>query len=295
MLEKLEEDIKNYISYLDSQKGLSYNTQLSYNNDLLIFFDYLKNENISIDNITRSNFRNFLFYLNNKKYSSTSTNRIISAIKGFIKYKIRYGYIDRASILEVEPQKTKKHLPIFLFDEEFEQLISFNCSKKEDYRDKAIFELIFATGVRVSELVSIDCSDINSKREIRIRNGKGNKDRIVLYGEFCESVLKYYIEYRKEFKPKEDALFLNHSGKRLSERMVRYIIDKRVEEVSLIKNISPHSLRHSFATSMVRNGADIRGVQTLLGHESIATTQIYTHLTPDDIKDTYKKFHPHGK
>ncbi len=291
----LLKDIDNYISYIDAQKGLSHNTQISYNNDLHIFYEYLKRENIYINSITRSNFRNFLFHLNSEKYSSTSVNRIISAIKGFIKYKIRYGYEDSASILEVELQKTKKHLPVFLFDDELNQLISFNCSKKEDFRDKAIFELIFATGVRVSELVSVNCYDINSNREIKIKKGKGNKERVVIYGEFCELILASYLKYRDEFNPNDDALFLNHSGNRLSERMIRYIINKRIDEVSMIKKISPHSLRHSFATSMVRNGANIRSVQSLLGHESIATTQIYTHLTPDDIKDTYKRFHPHGR
>ncbi|HOJ65147.1 MAG TPA: tyrosine recombinase XerC [Spirochaetota bacterium] len=291
----LDRDIEKYLLYLSSQKGLSENTIISYKNDLNKFYNYLTKENLDFENLKRYHFRGFLVELSKEKMNKKSINRILASIKGFVRYKIRYGYKDKANILEVESQKTAKYLPKFLFEEEFDTLINFSCNKKEDFRDRAIFELIFATGLRVSELTSLDLSHISSfNNEIRI-TGKGNKERIVLYGEKCKEILKEYLNVRDEFNPKENALFLNLSGKRLSQRGVRHILDKRIKEISFKKKISPHSLRHSFATAMIRNGADIRTVQTLLGHSSLATTQIYTHLGLDELKDIHYKFHPHGK
>lgn len=291
----LKEEIEKYLLYLSSQRGLSENTIISYKNDLEKFYNYLKKESLFLENLKRENFRGFLAKLRTDKMNRKSINRILAAIKGFIKYKIRYGYKDSASILEVESQKTTKYLPKFLFEEEFDDLINFRCIKKEDYRDKAILELIFATGIRVSELVSLNVDNIfHFDNQIKIK-GKGGKERIVLYGEKCDNILKDYLKVRNEFKPIENALFLNSSGKRLSQRCVRYILDKRIKEISFKKKISPHSLRHSFATSLIRNGADIRVVQKLLGHSSLSTTQIYTHLSLDELKDIHYKFHPHGK
>ena len=291
----LDRDIEKYLLYLSSQKGLSENTIISYKNDLNKFYNYLTKENLDFENLKRYHFRGFLVELSKEKMNKKSINRILASIKGFVRYKIRYGYKDKANILEVESQKTAKYLPKFLFEEEFDTLINFSCNKKEDFRDRAIFELIFATGLRVSELTSLDLSHISSfNNEIRI-TGKGDKERIVLYGEKCKEILKEYLNVRDEFNPKENALFLNLSGKRLSQRGVRHILDKRIKEISFKKKISPHSLRHSFATAMIRNGADIRTVQTLLGHSSLATTQIYTHLGLDELKDIHYKFHPHGK
>lgn len=291
----LKDDIEKYLLYLSSQKGLSQNTIISYRNDLMKFCDYLTNERLDFENIKRIHFRGFLAELSKNKMDKKSINRILAGIKGFVRYKIRYGYKDKANILEVESQKTSKYLPKFLFEEEFDELINFNCSKKEDFRDRAIFELIFATGLRVSELTLLNVSDISSfNNQIKII-GKGNKERIVLYGEKCKNIIKDYLKVRKDFSPKDNTLFLNQKGAPLSQRGIRHILDKRIKEVSLKKKISPHSLRHSFATAMIRNGADIRTVQTLLGHSSLATTQVYTHLGLDELKDIHYKFHPHGK
>ncbi len=292
---ELKEEIEKYLLYLSSQRGLSENTIISYRNDLNKFIDYLNKESLTLQNLKRSHFRGFLADLSLKKMNKKSINRILASIKGFIRYKIRYGYKDSANILEVESQRTTKYLPKFLFEEEFDELINFSCVKKEDYRDKAIFELIFATGLRVSEVTSLDINSFASfDGQIRIK-GKGGKERIVLYGEKFKEILKEYLKVRNEFKPVENALFVNASGKRISQRAIRYILDKRIKELSFKKKISPHSLRHSFATNLIRNGADIRMVQTLLGHSSLSTTQIYTHLGLDELKDIHYKFHPHGK
>jgi site-specific recombinase XerD len=286
--------IDKYVEYLSSQKGLSKNSIKSYQSDLLKFQEYLSSENLSFDNIKRSDIRGFLSELNNNNMSKTSINRIISSLKGFIKFNIRFGYRDKAGILEMESQKTSKYLPVFLFDDEFDKLISFDCSKKEDFRDRAIFELIFCTGLRVTELINLNIEDLDGSNELKII-GKGNKERLVIFGSRCGHYLEEYQKNRCKYKAKSNALFLNHLGERLTDRGVRFLLDKRISEISINKNISPHSLRHSFATCLIRNGADIRTVQTLLGHASISTTQIYTHLGLDELKDIHYKYHPHGK
>jgi len=289
------EEINNYLDYLTSQKGLSEMTILSYKNDLMKFYNFIESENLNIEELKRYHFRNFLAELNNLKLNNTTINRILASVKGYIKYKIRFNYKDSAGILEVESQKTNKYSPVFLFDKEFNELISFKLENITDYRDRAIFELIFSTGVRVSELISINIKSINGDNEIKIK-GKGNKERIVLFGKKCREVLNDYIKLRNEISPdEENALFLNKDGKRLTDRGIRYIFKKRIIEISLNKNISPHSLRHSFATSLIKNGADIRTVQILLGHSSLSTTQKYTHLGLDELKDIHFKYHPHGK
>ena len=181
---------------------------------MIKFEEYLKNEKIVLNGLQRHQFRGFLAELNHKKLKSTTVNRILTAIKGFIKYKIRYGYKDSAGILEVESQKTIKKLPTFLFDEEKKDLLEFNCEAKTDFRDKAIFELLLASGMRVSEIVNLNFNDIHSSKEIKI-TGKGNKERIVLYTDKCSKTLKEYLSVRETFiknNKNEMALFLNEKG-----------------------------------------------------------------------------------
>ncbi len=289
-------DIDNYINYLKSQKGVSDNCIKAYFNDLMKFHDYLKNENLSLDNLKRHEFRGFLAELSRLKLKNSTINRILASVKGYIRYKTRFGFYDSAGILEVDSLKNKKYLPKFLFENEVEDLIGFPCVSKEDYRDRAMFELIFSTGLRVGELIRLDIIHLNGKKnEINVI-GKGNKERIVIYGRRCKDYLDEYLKVRDKFMPKDkDALFLNNGGRRLSDRGVRFLLDKRITQIAFAKSISPHSLRHSFATCLIRNGADIRMVQTLLGHASLATTQIYTHLNIDELKDIHYKYHPHGK
>ncbi len=294
MKTEFKDEIDKFAEYIKKQKGLSDNTVTGYTLDLEKFFNYLEKENIEFDGIKRYHFRGFLQDLNGQKIGKSSINRIISGIKGYVRYKIRFGYKDSGSILEVESQKKSQYLPNFLFDTEFEKLIGFDKRKKEDFRDVCIFELIFSTGLRVSEVVSLNLSDITDIKEIRVV-GKGDKERIVLYGDRAKKSLTEYLNKRGNFSPKEDALFLNNQGKRLSDRGIRFILDKRINETAFEKKISPHSLRHSFATHLVRNGADIRSVQTLLGHSSLSTTQIYTHFDLDKLKEMHYKYHPHGR
>lgn len=294
----MTEDLEKYLDYLQSQRGLALNSIISYSNDLKRFYTYLEGEGLSLDRLERYQFRAFLAELNREKLSPSTINRIISAIKGLVKYRLRGGHKDSAAILEIESLKKGSYLPTFLFENELSQLLSFECHKKEDYRDKLIFELIFSSGLRVSETASLDLLDIDCKmRRIKVL-GKGGKERITLFSRECLESLQYYLaEIREQFKPfaGEEALFLSSRGKRLSVRTMRYILTLRIEETALKKKISPHALRHSFATALIRNGADIRTVQALLGHSQLSTTQIYTHLSLDELKDMHYKYHPHGK
>ena len=293
-MDEPNKDILDFTNYLAAQRGLSKNTINSYTKDLISFFDYLESEHLDLEHLQRYHIRGYLAHLKHNKLTATSINRHISALKTFIKYKKRFGYVDRASILEIESLRTNKYLPNFLFYEEFDKLISFDLHDKQDYRDRAIFQLIFATGMRVSEVVSLNLSHLNApNNEIHII-GKGNKERIVIYGQSAKTDLHNYLKYRQDFHPVDNALFVGTSGKRLSDRSIRYVLDKRIEEVALAKHISPHSLRHSFATLMIQNGANIRTVQTLLGHSKLSTTQIYTHLGIDQLKNACHKYHPHG-
>lgn len=295
----IKTEIKKYLLYLKIQKGLSPNSILAYEKDLVKFFQYLETENICFEQLKRNHLRGFLAELNNQKMKKTTINRVLAGIKGYIRYKIRKGFDDSSNILEIESQKKDNYLPNFLFQDEMKLLLSFDCIKKEDFRDKTIISLLFSSGIRVSELVCIDIEKINLEaRQIKV-TGKGNKERIVLFSQQCKTILLEYLQQRDSFinKKQEEsqALILNLQGTRLSDRGVRKIIKKRIEQVCLKKNISPHSLRHTFATTLLKNGADIRSVQLLLGHSQLSTTQIYTHLGLDELKDIHYKYHPHGK
>lgn len=233
----MKEQIESFLKYLAVQKGLSENSLIAYKKDLFKFENYFAAESLDLEGLKRFEFRGFLAELNRQKLCNKTINRILAAIKGFIKYKIRFGYKDTAGILEVESQKTSRYLPTFLFDEEIDQLISFKCSAKEDYRDRAIFELIFSTGIRISELVSLNIDNFNSSQnEIRI-TGKGDKERIVLYGNRCKKYFQEYLLVRKNFLQKfdEKALFLNKNGKRIGQRGIRYVLSKRIQQVALKK------------------------------------------------------------
>ncbi|MCG8572934.1 MAG: tyrosine recombinase [Spirochaetes bacterium] len=290
-------DLESFLLYLQTQKGLAENSIISYQKDLIKFKKYLQRENLNINELKRYHFRGFLAELALQKLSKNTINRMISAVKSYIRYRLRSGLVDQSNILEVESQKKDGYLPNFLFDQEVDHLLSFEEKSKYDIRDKCLIEFIFSTGMRVSELVSLNISDIQQNNNAIRIIGKGNKERYVLYGKQCQTNLLAYFNVRNQFlkSTKNQALFLNNQGSRLTDRGVRFLIDKRLKQTALHKKISPHSLRHSFATSLLKNGADIRTVQTLLGHAQLATTQIYTHLGLDELKDIHYKFHPHGK
>lgn len=292
-------NLDKYIDYLLYEKAYSKHTILNYKDDILEYLDFLKLEELEYENIVYEDLRYYLVYLKDKKKNSNSSiDRKISALRGF------YKYLVNLKILEVNPfdivsgPKKEKKLPRYFEYNELEELFnSVDISSVIGRRDRLILELLYATGVRVSEMVEIKVSDIDiSNRNINII-GKGNKERIVKFGEYCLDAINDYLDnsYNKLNINNINYLFLNSKGSKLTDRGVRYILDNLIKKTSLNKKISPHMLRHSFATHLLNNGADLLTVQKLLGHESIKATQVYTHVSTDRLKEVYFKSFPRAK
>ena len=294
-----DSNLESYIDYLQYQKGYSSYTVESYYNDINEFLEYCSKEAIDYKNIEYSDTRIYLMYLKEeKKDINSSVNRKLSALRGFYKYLVSKKIVKNNVFSLLNGQKKSKKLPRYFEYNELEELFSVpNTSTSKGQRDLLILEMLYATGVRVGELVNIKVKDIDrSSRRILIL-GKGNKERNVEYGEYCEDILNKYLAYgRKELNTSNsDYLLINHVGKPLTERGVRYILSELIKKTSLTKNISPHMIRHSFATHLLNEGCDLLSVQKLLGHESISATQVYTHVTTDRLKEVYYNSFPRAK
>lgn len=291
--------LKKYLDYLKYERHYSSYTILNYQHDLLEYFDYLTKEHLNYLEVEYSDTRFYLTYLKEeKKIKNTSLNRKISSIRGFYKYLVNQEVLSSNVFSLLKSPKKEKKLPKFFEYNELEELFQ----KKEDktptgQRDILILELLYATGIRVSELVSIKIEDINIEKQTIVILGKGKKERMVYFGECAKEALMTYLDdgYKVLNKKKQPYLLINHLGKPLTERGVRYILDRFIKKTSLTKNISPHMLRHSFATHLLNEGCDLLTVQELLGHASIATTQIYTHITNDRLKEVYYNNFPRAK
>ncbi len=295
----MNDNVTNYLSYLKYQKAYSEYTINNYKEDILEFLDFCKKEEINYLKIEYSDTRFFLMYLKeNKKDNNSSINRKLSSIRGFYKFLSNNNIVENNVFLLVNGPKKSKKLPRYFEYNELEELFnSLDASTPKSQRDLLILEMLYATGVRVGELVNIKLKDINmSLKKITIL-GKGNKERLVMYGEYCDEILKKYISDGRNKLNKNDSeyLFLNHLGEKLTERGVRYILSEIIKKTSISKNISPHMLRHSFATHLLNEGCDLLSVQKLLGHESISATQVYTHVSTDRLKEVYYKNFPRAK
>ena len=300
----LKEHINSYISFLKNEKNYSNNTVISYKNDLLQLLNYLKDYKIirksNIQYIDRSIMRKYIVYLKKYDYSVRSICRKISAVRSFFKFLSREGIVDINPTINLIAPKIKKKLPSFLYLEEINKLIETPPGNTIfGIRDGAILELLYGTGMRVGELVNLNISDIDlHEKTVRVF-GKGSKERILPLGNPSIKAVKKYLTVRNTSrknisieKNNQNALFLNRFGGRLSARSIRRLLIKYMKMAGLNKKISPHVLRHSFATHLLGGGADLRSVQELLGHESLSTTQIYTHITKERLKMIYNKSHP---
>lgn len=293
------EVINNYLDHLKFERNYSDYTINNYKNDILEFFEYLKSQNIYYKNLEYSDLRFYLMYLKDEKADSNSSiDRKLSSLRGFYKYLVSNGIVSNNFFLLVNGLKKEKKLPRYFEYNELEELFKVpDIRTPLGQRDRVILELLYATGIRVGELINIKLSDINfSERQIIIL-GKGNKERIVTYGEYCEEILQMYLEdgYKKLNVSNSSYLFLNKLGGPITERGVRYVLDQIIKKTSLAKSISPHVLRHSFATHLLNSGCDLLTVQKLLGHASISATQIYTHVSTDRLKEVYYKSFPRAK
>lgn len=287
----MEKLIKEYLDYLKYIRGYQENTINSYLIELTKYASYLKEKKINYLIISKDEIYAYLKYLDDLGYKNSSVARHLSALRGFYDYLKREGQINTNIYKLIKNPKLEKKLPNVLNDEEIDKIFAFPKDEKpKNILTRVLFEVIYATGIRISEFINIKESDIDfTEGSIRIL-GKGKKERIVYFGEYASLALKDYLVVREKIKKEDtDYLFLNVSGYRLKRRSAEQIVYDWINNVSINHHISPHTLRHTFATSLLTHGADIRTVQELLGHEKLGTTQIYTHLTSDYLKEEYFK------
>ncbi len=280
----------DYLEYLKYNRNYSDYTIINYENDINEYLLFLKEIDLDYLDIKYQDLHYLLEYYYNKKLSNTSIRRKISSLKGFYKYLVRNELINNNPFNYVSLPKKEKKLPKFLnHNELIEMFNSVDISTIEGLRNRLIIEILFATGVRVSELVNIKLEDLdNSEKTIKIK-GKGNKERIVFYNDICQKLIKDYLNKRKS---SSNYLIVNNQGDQISTEMIRIIIDDIIKQTNINKKISPHVLRHTFATELLNNGCDLITVQELLGHSSISTTGIYTHISKEHVKEVYYETHP---
>ena len=294
--------IKGYKSYLQLEKSLSKNSIEAYLHDIEKLQQYLaiSQQTILLDAINLKTLQNFIHWIHELGMTATSQARIISGLKSFFNYLILEDIIQSNPTELLEAPKTARKLPDTLAFEELEKLFdAIDMSTQEGTRNKAILETMYSCGLRVTELTELKMSNIYADVEFIKVIGKGNKERLVPIGASALKFIQIYVEnIRAHIVPKknaEDILFLNRRGGKLSRVMIFYIIKELTNKAGIQKNIHPHTLRHSFATHLVEGGANLRAVQEMLGHESITTTEIYTHLDRNFLKETLNTFHPRFK
>ena len=288
--------LEEYLKYLKYQKNYSEETISSYDEDLVEFLDFLNRENIEVLDVKYDDIRFFLMELDNKHNKASTVSRKLSSLRGFYKYLINNNYTSNNPFSLIKTPRKEKKLPRFFYYNELEEMFnSIDISNALGQRNRLILEVLYASGVRVSELVNIKVRDINDE-EVKVL-GKGNKERITRIGDYAREILDIYLNdgYKELNKNNSDYLFLNKDGEQLTTRGIRYILDQIIKNTNVKKKISPHMLRHSFATHLLNEGCDILSVQELLGHESLTATAIYTHVSTDRLKDVYFKTHPRAK
>jgi len=292
-----ESSIKEFKYYLRIERSLADNTIQSYLRDINKLADYCNQLKIDEKNVKVNDIRNFINHLNIDQISARSQARIISGIKAFYKYLILEDYIKDDPTLLIENPKIGLKLPEVLSVNEIEIIISsIDLSKKHGQRNKAIIETLYSCGLRVTELINLKISNINFKEEYIKVIGKGNKERLTPIGSNALKYIQIYVNevriHQKINKGHEDIVFLNNRGSKLSRVMIFTLIKNTLEKCGIKKKVSPHTFRHSFATHLIEGGADLRAVQEMLGHESITTTEIYTHLDKDYLRSNIMQFHP---
>lgn len=289
-------ELQEYCDYLQYQKNYSEYTIENYCSDIIQYLDYLASEGINFKKIEYSDLRFYLMYLKEEKNENNSSiDRKLSALRGFYRFLATEKITDNNAFSLVTGLKKEKKLPRYFEYNELEELFKVpDLRTALGQRDRLIIEMLYATGLRVGELVSVKVSDIDLGSRVILVVGKGNKERRVTYGDYCHDALKLYLSdgYLKLNKNVSDYLFLNNNGEVITERGIRYVLDRVIKKTSLNKSISPHVLRHSFATHLLNEGCDLLTVQKLLGHESISATQIYTHVTTERLKEVYYNSFP---
>ncbi|MGD8189117.1 site-specific tyrosine recombinase XerD [Brevibacillus ginsengisoli] len=289
--------IDHFTHFLAVEKGLSANTLESYQRDLVMFTAYLQEVGVKdIQDSSRTHIIGYLLQLQEKGRATATISRNMASIRAFYQFLIKDKWIQNDPSIHLETPKIEKRLPKVLSVQDVELLLEGpDMSSPAGLRDKAMLEMLYATGIRVSELVNLEISDVNLEMGFLKCMGKGSKERIIPLGRIAIDVVEQYIQAGRPrlLKAKtESALFLNHLGKKITRQGFWKLIKKYAMKAGITVEITPHTLRHSFATHLLENGADLRSVQEMLGHADISTTQIYTHITRSRIKDVYAKTHP---
>lgn len=292
--------LEQFRAYILVEKNFSQYTAKAYASDVMSFLIWLEETNVS--SVDYNKIREYLRFIHKYNYKKTTVARKISALRTFYKYLYRERVVEANPVSSITAPKREKKLPKFLDKDEIEQILNnVNIENPAGFRNRAILELLWATGMRISELSGLNFGDLNLEHnEIKVF-GKGSKERIVLISERAKSYIQRYVEHArrlvaKDFPPppqeENSPVFINNTGYRLNPKTIRNVINSIVDKISLPKKVTPHMFRHSFATYLIENGADLRVVQELLGHASISNTQIYTHISTKHLTDTYNKAHP---
>ncbi len=296
------EQLERYLIYMDVEMNFSPLTMQNYRQDIMQFLSLVSAGEGPIQKVNHHMLRRYLAWLKENGYTRSSAARKLSAVRSFLSFLLREGDLEKGSWSNVSTPRQEKRLPQFFYYHEVLALLEApQCGTLLGYRDRTMLELLYASGLRVSELTGLKRASCNLEERLVKVLGKGSKERIVPMGTIAASFLEEYIErVRPQLlaaagegcDTKTEKLFINHRGGPLSDRGVRYIFEKYVRKVSHKAGLSPHSLRHSFATHMLEQGADLRVLQELLGHASVSTTQVYTHITRGHLWDVYRQAHP---
>ncbi len=298
----MQEQIQAFLEYLEVERMFSGNTIAAYRNDLGQFHSFLQalgpaERPRGWGNVTRDHVIKFMLDMREREYAASTIARKVAAVKSFFGYMVEQGYLRRDPTAELDSPKVEKHLPNTMSREEVVRLLTMpSSSTPTGLRDKALLELLYATGLRVSELVALDVEDADIRAGTVRCMGKGSKERVLpIYDQALEVLNQYVSKGRPDFLHPDDnerALFLNRRGERLTRQGLWLIIKRYVEEAGIPATVTPHTIRHSFATHMLRGGAGLREVQQMLGHASISTTQVYTQVTRDHLREAYDEAHP---
>ena len=301
-MDKLSGPVSAFLNYLTVEKNCSSLTVSNYKRDIQIFREYLTGKgfkNFSWPTLTVLQIRGYLAFMNDQNFARRTIARRISSLRSFYKYLVREGHIAQNPFTKVRSPKLDKRLPSFLEEVEISEILDLpDQTTFLGLRDQVALELLYATGCRVSELVGLKLSDVDTGNLFVLLHGKGNKERIVPIGHKCRAaLLTYYQHSRRELMSKyhvteHQMVLVNSRGGPLTDRSVRRILNKYVQALAIHKHVTPHTIRHTFATHLLEHGADLRTVQELLGHANLSTTQIYTHVTTERIASVYKKNFP---
>lgn len=296
----MKELIERFTHYLRVEKGLAANSILGYRTDLIQLLGHLESRNVrKIGEVSPEILAGFVQFLKENRQSARSISRKVTSMKNFFKFLLLDNLVSHDPTLFLEPPRTGIHLPEYLTLEEVDRLLnSFGTGEKQQLRDKCMMELLYSCGLRVSELSGLKKEDLSMKEKVIRMRGKGGKERMIPVGQKALALLELYLAGGRHpqaaGRPEEPFLFLNRGGSRLSRVSIWKIIKQGSLRAHIRKRISPHTLRHSFATHLLNNGADLRSIQELLGHSHITTTQIYTHLNYQRLKSFHAQYHPRG-